>query len=139
MLSHHHSRRMVLVAVAAAAFGWPAAARGDAVTDWNAHANAAIFSTGPTAHAAALSTAMVHGAVYDAVNAIDGGHRPYLLALRADPRFSQDAAAATAAFRVAAALVPSQLAVLQAHYAASLAVVPDGRTKSGGIAVGEAA
>jgi hypothetical protein len=138
MLSHHHCRGLLLLAVVAA-IGWPAAARGDAVTDWNAHANAAIFSTGPTAHAAALSTAMVHGAVYDAVNAIAGGHRPYLLGLRADPSLSEEAAAATAAFRVTAALVPSQLAALETHYAASLAVLPDGPAKTGGIVVGKAA
>jgi hypothetical protein len=53
--------------------------------------------------------------------------------------FSQDAAAATAAFRVAAALAPSQLVTLQGQYDASLAPIPPGPAKSGGIAVGEAA
>jgi hypothetical protein len=135
----HPARRCVLAALLAAACLWPAAARGDAVTDWNGHANAAIFSTGPTAHAAALSTAMVHGAVYDAVNAIAGGYEPYLPTPAADRGYSQDAAAATAAFDVTAALVPSQLAVLQARYADSLAAIPPGRAKTGGIAVGAAA
>src|SRR6266571_3772778 len=115
-------RRVVVVA----AIGSPAAARGDAVTDWNIYANAAILSTGPTAHAAVLSTAMVQGAVYDAVNAIAGGYRPYLPTPAADPSYSQDAAAAAAAFRVVAALVPSQLTVLQMRYDASLAAMPDG-------------
>ena len=55
------SHRMIVAAAVVAAIGAPAAARGDAVTDWNAYANAAIFSTvpPPTAHAAVLSTAMV--------------------------------------------------------------------------------
>jgi hypothetical protein len=128
--------RAGVAALLAAAFAWPAAAHGDAVTDWNSHANAAIFSTGPTAHAASISTAMVHGAVYDAVNAIAGGHRPYLPTPRADRTYSQDAAAATAAFKVTAALVPSQLAVLEARYADSLAAIPAGPAKTGGIAVG---
>jgi hypothetical protein len=109
------------------------------VTDWYAFANAAIFSTGPAAHAAVLSTAMVQGAVYDAVNAIAGGYSPYLPTPAADPTYSQEAAAATAAFRVAAALVPSQLAVLQTQYDNTLAALPDGPEKDGGIAVGEAA
>ncbi len=108
------------------------------MTDWNNYANAAIFSTGPTAHAAVLSTAMVQGAVYDAVNAIAGGYRPYLPTPAADPSASQDAAA-TAAFRVVAALVPSQLAVLQGQYDTSLLAIADGPAKSAGIAVGEAA
>lgn len=115
-------------------------AHADAVTDWNTNANSAIFATTPTAHAAVLSTAMVQAAVYDAVNAIAGGYRPYLpTTVRADPFYLQDAAAATAAFRVAAALAPSQLSVLQAKYIASLAAIPDGPAKAGGIGVGEAA
>ena len=133
------SRRIVIAAAVIAACAWPAAARGDAVTDWNGYATAAINSTGPTAHAAVLSTAMVHGAVYDAVNAIAGGHRPYLPTRPADPRFSQDAAAATAAFHVVSALVPAQQGVLQTQYDTSLAAIRDGRAKAGGIAVGEAA
>ena len=65
---------------------------------------------------------MVQGAVYDAVNAIAGGYRPYLPTARADRRYSQDAAAATAAFKVVSVLVPSQLSVLQGQYDASLAL-----------------
>jgi hypothetical protein len=131
--------RLAVTATAIAAFAWPAAARGDAVTDWNGYANAAIFSTGAPAHSAVLSTAMVQGAVYDAVNAIDGGYQPYLPTPRADPTYSQDAAAATAAFRVVVALVPAQAATLQARYIESMAAISDGPAKTGGIAVGEAA
>src|SRR5260221_1588031 len=136
------SRRMFVAAAVVAAIGSPAAARGDAVTDWNTYANAAIYSTvpPPTAHAAVLSTAMVQGAVYDAVNAIAGGYQPYLPTAAADPTYSQDAAAATAAFRVVAALVQSsQVPGLQPLYDASLLAIPDGPAKDGGIAVGEAA
>ena len=43
-------------------------------------------AAGQPPHVAALSLAMVQGAVYDAVNAIDGGHQPYLVAPPADPR-----------------------------------------------------
>ena len=66
---------------------------------------------------------MVHGAVYDAVNAIDRSHRPYLHVAPARRPASQDAAAATAAFRVLAALYPAQLATLQTQYDASLAAI----------------
>src|SRR6266545_4409823 len=118
---------VLLVAVgglsAAAARGQPT---GNTVTDWNAHA-------------APLSLAMVQGAVYDAVNAIDGGHQPYLVAPAADPSDSKEAAAATAAFRVLVGLFPTQQAALQPLYDASLAGVPDGPPKTGGIGVGEAA
>ena len=48
---------------------------------------------------AALHVAMVHGAIYDAVNAIDGGHEPYLPGLSAPSGASQAAAVAQAAPR----------------------------------------
>jgi hypothetical protein len=84
--------------------------------------------------------AMVHGAVYDAVNAIDGGHEGYLISSRlASPFDSKEAAAATAAYRVLVTLFPGQKATLDAQYAASLAGVADGVPKTRGIAVGEAA
>jgi hypothetical protein len=131
------SRLVALVAAAVAAFAYPAAARGDAVTDWSGYANAAIFSTGPTAHSAVLSTAMVQGAVYDAVNAIDHRYRPYLPTPQANRTYSQDAAAAAAAFGVAKELVPTQATALKAQYDASLAPIPGGPAKTGGIAVGQ--
>jgi hypothetical protein len=47
--------------------------------------------------------AMVQGAVYDAVNSIDGGHEPFVAVVpAASPTASMDAAVATAAFRVLA-------------------------------------
>ncbi|HEY7512364.1 MAG TPA: PA-phosphatase, partial [Vicinamibacteria bacterium] len=113
-----------VLAVFAAASARPAAVRADAVTDWNIQANATINSTGPSAHAAVVSLAIVHGAVYDAVNAIAGGYRPYLGAPAAHPADSQDAAAAAAAFHVLMDLVPAQAGALQARYDQSLAAIP---------------
>src|SRR5919199_2356256 len=98
---HARGSRWAAVAALVAALVLPGAARADAVTDWNIYANAAIFATTPTAHAAVVKTAMVEAAVYDAVNAIAGGYEPYLPTAAADPTFSQNAAAARAAFVVA--------------------------------------
>jgi hypothetical protein len=121
---------------------------------WNAIASSAIMAAPPAGagqppQAAVLSLAMVQGAVYDAVNAIDGGYEPYLVAPVADPSDSKEAATATAAFRVLVGfptntppltgLVPAQLSALQAQYDAALAEVPDGEAKTGGIEAGEAA
>ena len=51
------------------------------------------------------SFAIMHAAVYDAVNAIDGTHKPYLVRLEDISRYaSQDAAAASAAHDVLVAL-----------------------------------
>jgi hypothetical protein len=81
----------------------------------------------------------VQGAVYDAVNAIDGSHRRYLIRPRANPWDSKEAAVATAAFRVLAALYPQQLSTLQPLYDSALAAIPAGPAKDGGIAAGDAA
>ena len=115
--------------------------RADTVTEWNLNATNALMVT--AAQPPQLSVphmAMVHGAVYDAVNAIDRGHEGYLITSRlARPSDSKEAAAATAAHQVLAHLVPAQQATLAAQYATSLAGVPDGPSKARGIAVGEAA
>jgi hypothetical protein len=116
-------------------------ARADTVTEWNLNAtNALIVSAAQPPQVSVPHLAMVHGAVYDAVNAIDGGHEPYLLSAHsAQPSDSKQAAAATAAYRVLAHLVPAQQGTLDALYAASLSGVPDGQPKTRGIAVGEQA
>ena len=140
--SRSRMRISVALAVASAAvLTAPATASADTVTAWNVNATGALFATaGQPPTVGAIHLAMVHGAVYDAVNAIDKGYEPYLLSPRvATPFDSQDAAAATAAYRVLRTIVPAQEPVLAAQYAASLAGVPDGTAKNRGIAVGEAA
>jgi hypothetical protein len=136
-------RRGLALAAVAAALGAPATARADAVTDWNVIAtNAIAITAGQSPHGSAPSFAMVQGAVYDAVNAIERSHRPYLVdvgAIGAQPWDSQDAAAATAAYRVLVGMFPSQQPTLQPLYEASLQAVPDGPMEQGGIAAGEAA
>jgi PAP2 superfamily len=136
-------RRILLSLVAfAAALIAPGLARADTVTQWNQ--NAATVLMGNLGQGPQLSVphlAMVHGAVYDAVNTIEGGHEGYLLTSRVGAPFdSKDAAAATAAYRVLRSIVPdAQKPLVDAQYAASLAGIPDGAAKTRGIAVGEAA
>ena len=92
---------------------------------------------------APINLAIVHAAIYDAVNAIDGTHKPYLLDIHAPPDASQAAAAATAAHHVLVGLVPTTLpqvtASLDGLYATSLGKITDGKAKSDGIVVGAAA
>ena len=124
----------------------PRVARADAVTDWNAIASSSIVVTaGQPPQVSALSFAMVQGAVYDAVNAIDRGHRPYLIQPSSQPTDSKEAAAATAAFRVLVGfpdlpgLFPSQLPTLQPQYDAYIAGLPDDPpgSRAAGVAIGE--
>jgi hypothetical protein len=91
----------LLGALAPIALASPTVTRADAVTDWNAIASTAIVTNaGQPPPVSALSFAMVQGAVYDAVNAIDRGYQPYLVQPNANPTDSKEAAVATASFRV---------------------------------------
>src|SRR5258708_9856142 len=73
------------------------------------------------------SFALMHAAIYDAVNAIDGTHEPYLVHLTdVSRRASQDAAAAAAAHEILAQLYPAFQAMLDAQLQESLGPIPDG-------------
>jgi hypothetical protein len=112
------------------------------VTKWNeiavstVNAQPAITSAPP---AGSIFVAMVQGAVYGAVNAVDRHGRPYLIN-RSFPKASPDAAAATAAFRVLDSLFgATHHATLQAAYDLTLAGIQNGPAKSSGVNVGEMA
>jgi hypothetical protein len=84
------------------------------------------------------SFAMMHAAIYDAVNAIDRTHKPYLVSLSGVPRSaSQEAAAASAAHDVLVALYPKFQSTLDAQLQQSLAPIPDGADKTEGVSVGQ--
>ena len=119
----------------------PAVGSADTVTQWNQNAATALYVTAAQPpNVAVLHMAMVQGAVYDAVNAIDGGREGYLLTSRvATPTDSKDAAAATAAYKVLISIVPVQQPALLALYNSTLAGIADGAAKTRGIAVGDAA
>jgi hypothetical protein len=109
----------------------------DQVLAWNQHAIDELIAT---QGAGALQyLAPVHGAMYDAVNAIEGGYEPYLVAPPAEPTYSEDAAAATAAYQVLLWLLPGRATQLAQYYSDSLALIPDGSDEHGGIEVGMAA
>jgi hypothetical protein len=147
MNAHRARRGMFAVVAVLSAMLLSAPARADTVTQWNAIATNALVADGQGAVALA-HLAMVHGAVYDAVNAIDGRYEPYLVSPPAKRWFSRDAAAATAAYRVLVdsqppVVLPEHQAALAASlkplYDASLAAIPAGPAKDGGVATGDAA
>jgi PAP2 superfamily len=130
------TRSMLLIALLAVLPG----ARADVVLDWN-------LTTAQALHAAKAGSglahsrvyAMVHGAMFDAVNAVDRRYHHYAADLEAVPGASQDAAAAAAAHAVLTALYPQQQPTFDAALAASLAKLQDGPAKADGIALGKAA
>src|SRR5689334_9333730 len=118
--------RILLSLIVLALVAPPRVARADAVTDWNAIAsNSIVVTAGQPPPVSVLHFAMVQGAVYDAVNAIDRGHRPYLVQPAANQTDSKEAAAATAAFRVLVGVFPGQVVTLQPLYDAYIANLPD--------------
>ncbi|HSL33453.1 MAG TPA: vanadium-dependent haloperoxidase [Candidatus Limnocylindrales bacterium] len=123
----------------------------DMVLDWNEYAIITLGNS-PTAMdpvrpglgqgppVSAIHLAMVQGAVYDAVNAIDGTRKPYLAGLDAAADASQAAAAATAAHHVLDGLIPAALANVKASndkfLTDSLGLIANGPAKTAGIEVG---
>jgi PAP2 superfamily len=84
------------------------------------------------------SFAIMHAAIYDAANAIDRTHTPYLVHLPGVSRHaSQEAAAATAAHDVLVELYPQFQAMLDTQLQDSLAQLPEGPHKSMGIQIGQ--
>ncbi len=110
----------------------------DVVTDWDdvlaGAIRADVTQPGPTK--VARNMAMVHAAIYDAVNSVDGRFQPYHLKVPVAPGTSAEAAAAQAAYQVLVNLYPAQAATFDAALATSLATVPAGPGKDAGIAVG---
>ena len=161
-LKRRRAGLLSIALLAAALHPGPAyAAENDAVRVWNERA-VTTLANGPTAAmpgvqfappVAFIHLAIVQGAVYDAVNAIKGGHDPYLDGLKAPTSASKGAAAATAAHHVLIGLVDQApltatltatvksaiKARLDAEYASSLAEIAGGPAKAKGIEVGAAA
>jgi PAP2 superfamily protein len=110
------------------------------VVSWNATLLTIVRTPGaqPATVHPTRSFAIMHAAIYDAVNAIDKTHKPYLVRLRGVSRSaSQDAAAASAAHEVLVALYPTFQTTLDAQLKLSLALIPDGPDKTEGITIGE--
>jgi|tagenome__1003787_1003787.scaffolds.fasta_scaffold20863452_2 membrane-associated phospholipid phosphatase len=122
-----------------AAKATPQEASGQPVIDWNQVLLSIVNSPGaqPANVQPTRNFAIVHAAIYDAVNAIDRTHQPYLISLRASRGASETAAADAAARTALVGLYPAQQSIVDADYTAQLANVPDGPAKEQGIRVGE--
>ena len=130
------SHKLILVTTTLlAALSLVGSARADVVTDWNQTAIATLNAAGVRFPPQTRALAMMHAAMFDAVNATNHRYTAYAVDIYA-PGASPEAAAAAAAHGVLLNLIPSQQVNLDAAYAASLAQVPDGTAKDSGIALG---
>src|SRR5438552_2174292 len=116
------------------------ASQPDQVIQWNRTLLQILQTPGaqPATIHPTRSMAIVHLAIYDAVNAIRGGHAPYL-GLHAPRSASPDAAAAAAAHTALLSLFPSQESVIDAKFQDSLSQIGSGAHVRQGIRVGEEA
>jgi hypothetical protein len=130
--------KLLLAGVVAAAFV-PAPTRADVIMDWNTKSDeiAAQKQVLPLNHS--RGTAILHVAMFEAVNAIEGRYLPYKLNLTADRSTSKEAAAAAAGHDILLALYPDQQSSLDATLATMLAGIADGEAKAKGIALGKKA
>ena len=99
------------------------------VIQWNQMLQTLFVGTGPGIHLRALP--MMHIAMFDAINSIEDAYTPYFGQVKASHGASAEAAAATAARDVLAALYPAQTAMFDTLLSTQLAGMPPGRVRQG--------
>ncbi|HEX2827738.1 MAG TPA: vanadium-dependent haloperoxidase [Burkholderiales bacterium] len=114
-----------------------AGARADVVTDWNEVALARSTAARQLPPDGSRAMAMVHVAMFDAINAVQPRYTPYAFKGKAPAGASADAAGVAAARTVLLKLYPDQRDAIEKAYAASLASIPAGAARDTGIALGE--
>ncbi len=110
----------------------------DEVIRWNALTLDTIRTEKTSAAMAARNLAMVHAAVYDAVNAISKTHKVYRVNIQAPKGASAEAAAITAAHRVLVNLYPKQVTNIDEVFNMSLAELANDQSKTMGVELGHA-
>src|SRR5262245_21444350 len=135
--------RSILITSTAALLSVPQMATADVVTDWNTIAVSTV-SADRVVNRQSRDMAMVHAAMFDAMNAIRPYYTPAMVSITARGYASREAAAAQAAHDVLLALFPAQQANRDAELGASLAQIPDDaeqgrRPKHWGIVAGQVA
>ncbi len=122
---------------AAAVLFLPAVSPAEVITDWNETALARVTAARQPPPDGTRTMAMVHVAMFDAVNAVQQRYAPYAFKGRAPAGTSAEVAAAVAARTILVRLFPDQQNEVEAAYAASLAQLPEGPGRAAGMALGQ--
>jgi opacity protein-like surface antigen len=101
-------KKLMLLAVVAAALVGPALARADVVTDWNRTMIAGLEASHLPPQPSSRVGAIVQASVFNAVNGIERRYTPYHVDPAAPRGASRAAAATSAAYTALVALIPSQ-------------------------------
>lgn len=110
----------------------------DPVLEWNTYALRSVVTAGSPPPMVSRNLAIMHSAVFDAVNSIQGGYKPYKFQMTSPAGASAEAAAVGAAYEVLVKLYPKQKATLDTYLSNSLAQIGDGQPKTDGLDVGRA-
>ena len=137
-------RKFLLASAAVAALSFGATpASADTTADWweTAHRYwlASQGAPGPLSPDAVRGATRATLAMFEAVNAIDRRYQSYLGFPAADRTASQDAAAATAAYKVLLKHHPANKSALEESYTLSMAQIAEGPARDAGVAIGEKA
>lgn len=108
----------------------------DAVTDWNRTLTQALKTAGLAPGRQPRQAAVVHAAIFDAVNGIEREYEPYLVKEWAPGGARPEAAAVQAAYSSLLALFPAQKALFDQQLSASLAQISGSSGNSQSIARG---
>ena len=105
----------------------------DVILQWNRVLMQTVRTPGqqPATVMPVRSYAMMHAAMFDAVNSVDGSYTPYLTDVPGSKNASAEAAAAQAARDVLAALYPTRLAIFDEELAASFEGIEENRREQG--------
>jgi hypothetical protein len=115
----------------------------DIVLDWNQTIHDMMQADGahPANSAnpgwATRSIAMMNTAIYDAFQAVNRTHQPFLFTQRAEANTDLYAAVNEAAYQVLQHCYPGELTGLEAAYDARMAMIPAGAGKDHGISLGQ--
>jgi hypothetical protein len=129
--------RRIVVAVIGVMIALASPARADVITDWNQAAVAVMKAGNVVGNPWTRNMAMLHVAMSDAVNSVQGRYSSYVSPGPTKPDVSAEAAAASAARQIMLQQVPGQKALIDQTYAETIKAVPEGAAKSEGIAIGE--
>jgi hypothetical protein len=130
-------KRSIVIAIAISTAVAIGTAHADTVTDWSATAHEVMKVARAGGGPRARALAMMHVAMSDAINSVQGRYTRYVATVTAVPGASAEAAAAAAARQILVQLYPAQKAMIDEAYAASVKAIPDSAAKSEGAALGE--
>lgn len=127
------------IIVASLLFRLTGLATADVIADWNEKAVSAGYTARVNPSLSSRTIAMVHIAMFEAINSIEFRYTPYRTRFSTEPNASLEAAAACAAHYVLVRAYPEQTKEFDKALEASLTTVPDGSPKTEAMRLGEKA